>query len=106
MMPIYEFHCHGCGETTEEFRHRVGDFREPQCPMCAGKTEHIASAPAVHIWNASRVFKNVTQEGDGSRTFETQHEYKQHLAENHSVEVSTAAPKKRKLSHKVVGTWR
>lgn len=47
-MPLYEYHCAGCGERTELLR----GFNQPpltECPKCGGVLTKLISAPAIQF---------------------------------------------------------
>jgi putative FmdB family regulatory protein len=44
-MPLYEYICERCGETTETLQ-RHGDPPPPECPKCGGPLRKKMSAPA------------------------------------------------------------
>ncbi len=43
-MPIYEFHCAGCGHRFEKLSR--GNTREHPCPECGATANRAVSAPA------------------------------------------------------------
>lgn len=47
-MPLYEYRCQQCGETSE-FLQRFDDPPETSCPKCGGSLEKLLSAPAFHL---------------------------------------------------------
>jgi putative FmdB family regulatory protein len=46
-MPIYEYHCEGCGSTFERLVPRPGEGSEADCPRCGGRGRKIPSRFAV-----------------------------------------------------------
>ena len=47
-MPLYEYICEQCEETTEILQ-RFGDPPPAECPKCGGKLRKKLSAPAFHL---------------------------------------------------------
>ena len=48
-MPIYEYHCEGCGERVEVFQRSVTSAAAPVCPRCgSGALTRLVSRFAVH----------------------------------------------------------
>ena len=47
-MPIYEYRCRGCGETTDAFRSVEDRDNAPACDHCGGVTRKIISLNKVH----------------------------------------------------------
>jgi len=47
-MPLYEYHCTGCGERLEVMQ-RLSDARLRTCPSCEGILEKLISAPALQF---------------------------------------------------------
>ena len=47
-MPLYEYQCHGCGETFE-VKQKFADEPLTKHPVCGGAVERILSAPALQF---------------------------------------------------------
>jgi len=47
-MPVYEYRCHKCGETTEIMQ-KFSDAPLSRCPRCNGKVSKIISNCAFHL---------------------------------------------------------
>ena len=46
-MPIYEFRCAACGQTTEKFFRSANADNEIECPHCAARASRQLSAFAI-----------------------------------------------------------
>ena len=104
-MPIFEYRCRKCGETTEYIR-RVQD-REGDLPCdrhgCGGMGEFIIVAPNIHMWEADRAFTNIAPD---AKTFPTKASYEQFLKDTHQAEVSTSAPNKTNPASRKIMSFR
>jgi putative FmdB family regulatory protein len=47
-MPVYEYRCHKCGETTEIMQ-KFSDAPLSRCPRCNGKVSKIISNCTFHL---------------------------------------------------------
>ncbi len=54
-MPVYEYRCRSCGETTEALQ-RMGDGVPGPCPNCAGELRRVYGRVAVTFsgWGFSK----------------------------------------------------
>jgi putative FmdB family regulatory protein len=54
-MPLYEYHCSGCGQTFEQLRRMQDADRDLECPKCrSGKVERLLSTFASHMGGGGR----------------------------------------------------
>ena len=89
-MPNYVFECPKCWNREDRLL-PINKRNSPQtCLPCHTQMEPIPSAPAVSIWDSSRVFP-LSPDSEGY-TFANKKEYQQHLDDNEFGEVSTDAP--------------
>jgi putative FmdB family regulatory protein len=103
-MPTYVYWCEPCDEYREAVRAIAKRDECPTCLDCEKEMQRILVAPAMQTWKQDRAFHNLTWKGDGSKTFETKHEYNQYLAENDIAEIGINAPIKTPHGNKVI--WR
>lgn len=47
-MPIYEYHCHKCGQHTEMIQ-KFSDAPLNRCPQCGGKVSKLMSNCSFHL---------------------------------------------------------
>lgn len=87
-MPIYEFACDVCGNTTEAHFHLADKPEAISCPHCPGTAQSIISKTAIFIDTVRDVpwlsdFASKRKEARfGAKPIETRTEYKQYLKDN------------------------
>ncbi len=104
-MPLYEYRCNRCSDSTECIR-PIAKRNEPMRCHCGSSTTRFMTAPVMHVWNQSRTFPNLTQQGDGTMKFNSKEDYNVHLKENNVHESGLDAPKIKKLSHKTIASYK
>lgn len=58
-MPMYTFHCPGCGSEFERFLRPIEALRGAPCPTCGKQTvEHATDGPAASTGPACDLSKN------------------------------------------------
>ena len=88
-MPLYEYECKDCGNTTEEV-FKLADYPIAiPCPHCAsGMATKIISLSSVHGEEALWIDKDLNNAlvGPGDRPITTRTEYKQFMKNNPEIE--------------------
>lgn len=87
-MPMYEYICPACDKLTSKIR-PIKLRRESFKCGCGGNFKLSISVPRVKVWDSDWRFPNLSTEGDGSMTFESEDAYKQYLSDNDIYETGT-----------------
>ncbi len=105
-MPMYDYFCFDCELGKERLSTIARRNASLHCDECDGSMELIISAPAVQVWNTDRSFPNLSNAGDGSRSFESKRAYQDFLVDSGVDELSTSAPNYRPHGNRLVGSWK
>ncbi len=68
-MPIYEYRCEACGETTEVIQ-RLDEPPLEICPRCGGALKKLLSAPAFQFKGSGWYVTDYARSGGGKKTAE------------------------------------
>lgn len=49
-MPLYDYHCDGCGETFDEFR-SMNERKSCPCPVCGEKARKLPNITRLDYYN-------------------------------------------------------
>jgi len=68
-MPIYEYRCEACGETTEVIQ-RLDEAPLEICPRCGGALKKLLSAPAFQFKGSGWYVTDYARSGGGGKSAE------------------------------------